>query len=271
MARGELSRTGMLVALPAADTVTSRWSLERLFLPSLLARAGLQEMATERVAIALGGNTAVLSLLGTATAWLDAESVNQCIVLAVDSYIDLGRLQALDQAYRLKSARGVDGFIPGEAAVALLVERQIPRTPTRRPCLSRVTVPVLADEPRPMTGDKPSTGAGLVTALRGALRSGPRLDPPGWILCDMNGESYRAFEWGLARVRLGAQLAGQMALQHPADCIGDTGAACAGILIACATQAYARNYARQRAALVWTAADTGSRGAMLVLPPSRYS
>lgn len=268
MARAELSRAGILLALPAPDAVTGTWNLERLFMPTLLARAGLVEVPQGQVAVALGGNAAVLSLLGTAATWLEAGAVDQCIVLAVDSYIDVDRLQALDQSYRLKSERGVDGFVPGEAAVALLVQRAVARTPMQRAALARLTVPVLANEPRPMTGDRPSSGVGLVAALRGALRSKPGPEPAGWILCDMNGESYRAFEWGLARVRLGAQLAGQIAMQHPADCLGDTGAACAGLLIACATQAYARNYAPQPVALVWTSSEVGARGALLVLPPS---
>lgn len=271
MARSELSRTGLLVALPAADAVTSAWDLGHAFLPDLLGRAGLLELEAERLAGSQGGNTAVFSLLHTAAAWLDAGSVDQCIVLAVDSYLDLERLHTLDLAYRLKSERGVDGFVPGEAAVALLLERIVPRAPTRRPCLARLTLPVLADEPRPLAGDKPSTGAGLVTALRGALRSLPEPNPQGWVLCDLNGESYRAFEWGLARVRLGSELASAIVLQHPADSIGDTGAACAGLLIVCATQAHERNYAPQPAALVWAASDAGARGAMLVLPPGRSS
>ncbi len=267
IARTELARTALLVALPAADAVTGAWNLERTFLPSLLARSGIREIASDQVVIDQSGHTGALALVGKAASLLDSGAVDQCIVLAVDSYIDWDRLRALDVAYRLKSERGVDGFVPGEAAVALLLERIVPRVPTRRPCLGRVTLPVLAAEPRPLAGDKASTGTGLTTALRGALRAMPEPQPVGWILCDLNGESYRAFEWGLARVRLGAQLASPIVLQHPADCIGDTGAAAGGLLIVCATQAFARKCAREQAALVFTASDAGSRGAALVLPP----
>ena len=267
MARAELARTAILVALPAADAIVGRWNLGQVFVPNLLARGGLDEIADDRVKVEQGGNTAVLSELGTAAAWLDSGAVDQCIVLAADSYLDFERLRTLDLAYRLKSERGVDGFVPGEAAVALLLEPSTSRKTNHRPRLARLTLPVLTQEPRPLAGDKPSTGTGLVTALRGALRGLSESKPAGWFLCDMNGESYRAFEWGLARARLGEALAGDMVVQHPADCIGDTGAACAGLLIACATQAYVRKYAQHAAAVIWSAADAGSRGAMLVLPP----
>jgi 3-oxoacyl-[acyl-carrier-protein] synthase-1 len=267
VARSELPRTGLLVALPAPDTATSSWNLGQTFMPSLLARAGLSELASPHLAVDQSGNTGVLSLIGRAASLLESGTTDQCIVLGVDSYIDLDRLHALDVAYRLKSQRGLDGFIPGEASVALLLERIAPRVPTRRPSTARLTCPRLASEPRPLTGDRASTGAGLATALRGALRDLQEPGPSGWVLCDLNGESYRAFEWGLVRVRLAAQLAERIVLQHPADSIGDTGAACGGLLIACATQAFVRKYARERAALVWTASDGGSRGALLVYPP----
>ena len=264
MARGELGRT-------ATDAVPSTWNLEQTFLPSLVARAGMREIKGEWAAIDQSGHTGVFALLGKATALLDSGEVDQCIVLAVDSYIDLERLHALDLAYRLKSERGVDGFVPGEAAVALLLERAVPRSPTRRPCLCRVTLPVLATEPRPFLGDKPSGGTGLATVLRGALRSMPQAQPASWVLCDLNGESYRAFEWGLVRVRLASQLASPIVVQHPADCVGDTGAAAGGLLLACAAQAFVRKYAQAQAALVWAASDAGARAATLVLPPEGSS
>jgi 3-oxoacyl-[acyl-carrier-protein] synthase-1 len=267
LARAELPRTGLLVALPAPDAATSSWKLAQTFMPALLARAGIRGLAGTQLAVDQSGHTGVLSLIGRAAALLAAGTVDQCIVLGVDSYIDLDRLHALDIAYRLKSQRGLDGFIPGEASVALLLERTVPRTPTRRRSLARLTLPRLATEPQPLTGDRASTGAGLATALEGALCELLEPRPPGWVLCDLNGESYRAFEWGLVRVRLAAQLADRIVVQHPADCIGDTGAACGGLLIACATQAFVRKYAREPVATIWTASDGGSRAAMLVFPP----
>jgi len=60
MARAELARTAILVALPAADAIVGRWNLGQVFVPNLLARGGLDEIADDRVKVEQGGNTAVL-------------------------------------------------------------------------------------------------------------------------------------------------------------------------------------------------------------------
>jgi 3-oxoacyl-[acyl-carrier-protein] synthase-1 len=265
--RADLPRTGLFVALPAPDAATRAWKLGDYYMPQLIARAGFDTFAKGQIAADEGGHSGVLSLIGRAMTALEAGIIDQAIVLGVDSYIDVARLHALDEAYRLKSQRGVDGFVPGEAAVALLIERSAPGRPARRPVLAQLALPGQATEPRPQTGDKGSTGAGLATALREAFQSLPQRRPVAWVLCDLNGESYRAFEWGLVQVRLREHFAGGLAVRHPANCIGDTGAASGALLIACAAQAFARKYAGDEVATIWTASDGGARSAMLVFPP----
>jgi 3-oxoacyl-[acyl-carrier-protein] synthase-1 len=267
IARAELPRTGIVAALPAPDAVVATWQLARTFLPQVLGRSGLRGLADAALAIEDGGHTAVPSALRCASAMIQAGTVDQCIVLGVDSYIDFARLQLLDQAFRLKSQRGLDGFIPGEAAVALLVERDDPRRPPARRVLGRLAPPELADEAHALTGEKASTGTGLVAALRGAIRHLPRPVPLAWMLCDLNGESYRAFEWGLVQARLARELGSPLIVQHPADCIGETGAAAGGLLVACALRAFARRCAAGDVAAIWNASDGGSRSAMLAFPP----
>jgi 3-oxoacyl-[acyl-carrier-protein] synthase-1 len=267
LTRTELPRTGLFVALASPDAATSGWQLGRVYLPELLARSGLDGFAPAHLVVEESGHAGVLSLLARAAALLQTGAVEQVIVLGVDSYVDVARLSALDAAYRLKSQRGVDGFVPGEAAVALLVERADVARKPGRPALAQLGSPRQAVEPKPQSGDRASTGVGLTTALREALRDLPAPGPVSWLLCDLNGESYRAFEWGLVQVRLRAQLAGLLRVHHPADCIGDVGAASGALLVACAAQAFARKCAGDDVAAVWTASDAGGRSAMLVFPP----
>ena len=59
------------------------------------------------------------------------------------------------------------------------------------------------EEPQTIGGDRESSGRGLTHALRAALAGGAS-HAPRWVLCDLNGESYRSFEWGIARARVGA-------------------------------------------------------------------
>ena len=50
----------------------------------------------------------------------------------------------------------------------------------------------------------------------------------------MNGESFAAKELGVTMLRNSKQLDDNMAVEHPADALGDTGAAVGAILIAMA-------------------------------------
>lgn len=256
--RAELRRTALLVALPEPDDAVRAWLLDASFVEELCGRAGLRPFPSSRVD--LSGRPSMLRLLGEASALIEAREVEQCIVLGVDVYHDPERLSVLDRAYRLRSARCKDGFLPGEAAVALLVERS---GFSERATLAGLSPPAFGVEPRPITGDLSSSGAGLCQAIAGALGE----HRARWVLCDLNGESYRAFEWGIARARLAERFVAPVRLVHPVDCVGDVGAASGGLLIACAAQAFARGYAPAEHALVWASADEGLRAAMLVNAP----
>jgi 3-oxoacyl-[acyl-carrier-protein] synthase-1 len=84
------------------------------------------------------------------------------------------------------------------------------------------------------------------------------------VLCALNGESYRSFEWGLMRARLGAALGDVERLVHPAASLGDVGAATGGVLVACVVKALGRGYAASDAAVVWASSDGAGRAAALV-------
>ncbi len=259
MRRAQLARTALLLALPQkTDPVVAHWELEAWFAEQLCRRAGIAGFATVRHN--QSGHVGVLELLAEGKGLLATRGIDHCLVVAADSYHHEGRLELLDQRFRLRSHRSPDGFIPGEAAVALLLELDNPL----RPALATVTDVTFADEPRALDGDYASSGRGLqhcIEALRGD-------QPAPWVLCDLNGESYRAFEWGTVLTRLSNVLGGVNKLVHPADCIGDTGAASGGILLACVVEAWRRGYAPAREALVFTASESGRRAAALLRAPS---
>jgi 3-oxoacyl-[acyl-carrier-protein] synthase-1 len=257
--RAELGRTALLLSLPQPDEAVRAWQLDASLAEELCLRAGLRPFAPSRVD--QSGHASMLRMLGEAAALLDAGEADRCIVLGVDSYHDEQRLAVLDRTYRLRSARCKDGFLPGEAAIALLVESAA--SPARSSLID-LGRPTFGVEPRTLRGDLSSTGTGLCQVIAGALgERGAR-----WVLCDLNGESYRSFEWGLARTRLPERFAATFRLVHPADCVGDVGAASGGLLVACAAQAFARAYAPAESALVWASSDEGLRAAMLVNAPA---
>ncbi|HYO51812.1 hypothetical protein [Archangium sp.] len=120
-----------------------------------------------------------------------------------------------------------------------------------------------------MTSSGVSIGSGLTLAVRQVLAGlGPE-QKADWVICDLNGESYRATEWVYAYLRTGKRHRDPLALWHPSDCYGDVGAASGAIQIGIALSAFRRRYARGPHPLVWASSDDGLRGAALLsAPPS---
>jgi 3-oxoacyl-[acyl-carrier-protein] synthase-1 len=263
--RRELASTALLLSLPAPDAAVASWGLGSGFSDELCARAGLEGFAS--IAADQSGHASMFAALREASSLLRAEKVSRCLLLGVDSYLSEDRMEMLDRGYRLKSDRAADGLIPGEAAVAMIVELDDPRRPPELPPFALLAEPALAMEPETLLGEKSSTGRGLGEALRGALASRPPGEAQRWVLCDLNGESYRAFEWGVCVTRLPEQLSDLASLTHPAECVGDVGAATGGVLVACAARAFARGYAPAPRALAFTSSEQGLRAALLVEPP----
>jgi 3-oxoacyl-[acyl-carrier-protein] synthase I len=210
------------------------------------------------------GRAAALTALELALQALESEPARPVIVGAVDTYLDLRLLAALDAEGRILSSGVMDGFIPGEgAAFLILTSAGLADSPTH----PRVTVEAAASasDPGHRRGTAPARGEGLAQALellRGRL-GGRTPDPVGTTFAGLNGESFDAKAWGVARLRHSDFFAPRMVLEHPADCYGDTGAATGAILLSLASQAIAAGD-RTGPALVWAASDGESRACALL-------
>lgn len=259
--RRDLAQCALLLALPAPDEAVASWRLAETFVAEVSRRTGLLFKTTRQ---SLSGHASGLELLGEASALLASGEVQSCLLAGVDTYLDPHRMALLDEGYRLKSARNVDGFCPGEAAAAVLLEGPRPR----RGGALKATIAALGLglEPEPMTSDKVSTGAGLVQALRGAL---PPEGSPDFLLCDLDGQSYRAFEWGVAQARLGPRLEDLGRALMPARSVGDVGAATGPLLLTTAIEAFERGWAPGEEALIFTASEGPLRAAARVTGPGK--
>lgn len=208
-----------------------------------------------------GGSTGVLSALAEAADLLTRRACRACLVLGVDSWVDVATLEALDATGRLRSERGVDGFIPGECAALLLVETTAGAARRGARPLAQLLGVGAGTERQPFTSPHRSTGRGLGDALARALGQAAG---EFFTICDLNGESYRGDEWGLALALLGQALAPQRALWHPADALGDTGAAFGALAVALAAHAFGRPRPPAGRALLWAGDDGGERAACLL-------
>lgn len=262
--RRDLASGGFFMALPQLDRVVEGWRLQEEFLPELFHRTGIEGFKMTK--IDQSGHAGGYVLMREAVALLVSSQISFCIVGGVDSYLTEERLKFMDESRRIKSSRNVDGFVPGEAASMVLLETAThakQRGVSIRATILKVS---LGEEAVTIRSDKSSSGAGLASALRELHPSGSE-DKMRWMLCDLNGESYRSGEWGIVRVRLADRLGELKTLQHPADCLGDVGAATGGMLLAYASHAFHRGYSIAETVTAWTSSDDGLRGAIRIGQP----
>jgi 3-oxoacyl-[acyl-carrier-protein] synthase-1 len=209
------------------------------------------------------GRAGALRAIDRAADAVRSGRVKFAIAGAIDTYRDEEILAALERDERVKTATRLDGFIPGEgAAFVLLANEAHARKASIRP-LAALTRVALADEPGHLYSDVPYRGDGLAGALTALLASGEVSAPIADVLSSMNGESHWAKEWGVAFVRNRAAFRDGHGMHHPADCFGETGAACGPLLIGLAAFGIRDGYCKSPC-LVYCSSDRGPRAALAV-------
>ncbi|NVI97401.1 hypothetical protein HV824_04610 [Myxococcus sp. AM009] len=81
---------------------------------------------------------------------------------------------------------------------------------------------------------------------------------------DLNGEEWRAKEWGHARVRLSSRLDGVAKWIVPGTSVGDVGAASGLVGLCVAVRSLTRRYATGPQVLVVSSSEWGDAGAVLL-------
>jgi 3-oxoacyl-[acyl-carrier-protein] synthase-1 len=249
----------LFLGLPELTPDDAPWLDE--FSEQLCARAGLKfDEAASRIFPL--GRAAVLVALESALEAMTADASRPILVGGVDTFLDLRLLATLGAEGRVHGPRVMDGFIPGEGAAFLILHPMSDEA--RASGAPLVQAAASSADPGHRYGSEPARGEGLAAALQ-LLRS--RLSsPPGPIastFASLNGENFDAKAWGVARLRHKDFFAPNMALEHPADCFGDTGAATGAILTALAAAALTAGQ-RHGPALIWAASDHEPRACALL-------
>ena len=264
--RADLPQTALLLALPSGDEASAAWALEG-FADEIARRAGLSDLAA--VEQRANGHATVIELLHRACELITEARARRVVVAAADTYVAGDRVRALDAQGRLASRRSPQGFSVGEAGVALVIERAGVTTGAKdasgRP-LARLAAFGFGHEPDSFHSDRAPIGKGTEAAVLGAMGGFAEGRPVEWLLSDMNGEPYRAMDWGAAVTRLGGRLSEELEHGHPADSLGDVGCAAGALLSAIAADALAERRAPADHAIILTASDAGARAAMRLEP-----
>lgn len=211
------------------------------------------------------GHAGVFEALKVAVELVANRAAKACVVGGVDSYLDPRTLGWLDSQRRRRAAYVRSGFVPGEAAAFVLVGAPELRHELRCTTLARVRGVHVARERVTVSENEEVLGEGLSSAVRGAARgvvtASTLVDD---IYCDLNGERYRADEWGFALLSTQQWLRDGTKYVAPAGSWGDVGAASGALMMGLATEASQRGYARGRLAMAWASSDGGLRGAAVI-------
>ena len=211
--------------------------------------------------------------VGLSAAWPRVASgeFDACVLAGVESYVEPETLQWLEENDQLHGAGPLNnawGFIPGEAAGAVLICREGILEPLGVPSLALLLGVGTAIESNRIKTDTVCIGEGLTAAFRQCLAGLPGGAVVSDVFCDMNGEPYRADEYGFACLRTKEDFQSASDFMAPADCWGDVSAASAPLALVLSAVAGRKTYANGRYAFVWASSETGERGAGLIELPA---
>jgi 3-oxoacyl-[acyl-carrier-protein] synthase I len=208
--------------------------------------------------IITNGHVGAFEALRHARAML-AEGLRSCLIFAADSLIGARSLLWLEQHHRLLCEANSDGVVPGEAAAVIhLSGRSLDS-------VAIVGVGFGEEEATPLN-DHPVTGAGLAEALNEALdEAGKTLDEIDLRLSDVAGEGWAFEELVLGQQRVMRRVRSEQPLWHPADKVGDTGAASGLIQLIVGRSMISSPDSRMRSAICQASAKSGRRAACVVV------
>lgn len=221
-----------------------------------------------RVDTFASGHASGLQALAAGYEMIAAGITRWCLVGGVDSYIDVDTLEWLEACHQVHSAGAKNnawGFIPGEGAgFCLLASAEAART-LRLDVGVRVQGVAVAHEDKLIKTDSVCLGHGLTEAFERTFASlrdeDEQVDA---IVCDMNGEPYRADEFGFATMRTARRFQDSSIFSAPADCWGDVGAASGPLFVNLVAIAHRKRYASPARTLVWTSSESGERAAAIL-------
>jgi 3-oxoacyl-[acyl-carrier-protein] synthase-1 len=270
--RGFWSRTGLVVVTPSPDDEVfdpeGKDGLDGIredFLRPLRDVLGLP-VGDQHLQVMAQGAVGTAALMAQMLGGLSSQGLERLLVVAADSQLDPTALQLLGEENRLKTDDYPVGFMPGEAGVCLLLES--PASARRRgaPVLAGVSGCATAQESNHLFSGGPNLGVGLSACIREVLGRFPGSGLfEGDVYLDLNGETWRAQEWGTARVRL-KDVVGEPAVHLPCASVGDVGAASGALGVCLAAHALSRGHTRTGHVLVVSSSHWGNVGCVSLHP-----
>lgn len=239
---------------PDADLVAQ--ALRDLPLP------GLSEVTLEPFG---RGHAAALAGLAEARSRIERGQSEICIVGGVDSYLHHETLDWLQSHRQLAIADARSAFYPGEGAGFVALANDRARRQHQWSSLATLEGTGIANETKLIKSDDDNFGEALtravIAAASGVRGASGAIEE---IYCDINGERFRAEEWGFVLLRAAQFFRDGTQYRCPAAGWGDMGAASAALNAALAIPRWNNDLARGPLAMLWGSSESGLRAAVLL-------
>ncbi|VAW67891.1 3-oxoacyl-[ACP] synthase [hydrothermal vent metagenome] len=205
------------------------------------------------------GRVSVAMALQYAQQLIYTDEIPLVLIVATDSLLSWPTLSVYDNNDRLLNNDNSNGFIPGEAGAALLIAK--PDATSQLRCVGVG----IATEKAHIDSEEPLRANGLTDAIRLALTdAGCEMHDLDFRICDVSGEQYYFKEAALALSRSLHQPKEKFDIWHPADCIGEIGAAAGVAMVIIANVASSKGYSKGVNILAHMASDPGQRVAIVL-------
>jgi len=197
--------------------------------------------------------------LSTARKMIEQGVAQNVLIVGVDSYLSTRAVAHYLSDQRLLIDGNANGFIPGEAAAAVLCSKHGTGVLTLTGLgLTREKASIYNKDDLPLRGD------GMTDAYKNAFKEG-KIDMAelGYRISDLIGEQFWFKQSALASLRLLRGRHDFQDLWSPAESLGNVGAAVVPIMIGMAFTAAQKGYAAGNPTLLEASADDGACGAGL--------
>lgn len=209
-------------------------------------------------AVVTQGRVGVAVALAQARALMAKAKIPRVLIAATDSLLSWPTLSHYERQDRLLTGTNSNGFMPGEAAGALLVS-----APQGRVGELVCTGIGFGREVANLDSGEPLRADGLTQAIMASLGEAVcQMHDMDFRITDNSGEQYYFKEAALALPRTLRQRKAEFEHWHPAECTGESGAASGVTVVAAALAACDKAYTKGPNVLAHWANDAGQRAAL---------
>lgn len=209
----------------------------------------------------LHGHVAVAVAMQQARNLIETLKLKHVLIVATDSLLVGSTLAHYEEYDRLLTSNNSNGFIPGEAGAALVVEPVSVKQTHQLICVGLG----FGVEKAHIYSEEPLRADGLTTAIRESLAdAGCGESVLDFKITDISGEQYYFKEASLAFSRIDRTKRTEFDIWHPADCIGDVGSVLAIVMLTVIKFSCEKEYSKGSNILAHLGNDGGKRSAMIL-------